>query len=178
MKFYAVRCAAPLASLKVDACCAQVHHFGAEYKAFSHREDAEAFLLSPSSSQPIKRSEQPQQHPPPLSKFGWMDPLRRAMALRLGWGLLVKRNGVEIHRDKGERYSAGSHESPKCRWEILAILKAITWCKSQRNNRNDDLLLTLRTGKLGNRSLAHQTAIYPPTHSRSRNQASRFTGSK
>lgn len=134
MKFYAVRRGRTIGIFESwDACRAQVHHFpGAEYKAFPNREEAEAFLLSRSICQPTKKK-----HAPATSSSMievWVDGScfpKGNGTLRLGWGVLVKKNGVEIHRDKGNDIPQEAMIHRNVAGEILAILKAIKWCQSQ-----------------------------------------------
>lgn len=133
MKFYAVRRGRTIGIFESwDACRAQVHHFpGAEYKAFPTREEAEAFFLSRLSREPIKNK------PAATSDSSievWVDGScfpQEDGSLRLGWGLLAKKNGVEIHRDKGNDIPQSAMNHRNVAGEILAILKAIKWCQSQ-----------------------------------------------
>lgn len=116
-----------------EACRAQVHHFpGAEYKAFPTREEAEAFVSPPKVIQPIAKRKQKKSSSRIIEI--WVDgscfPQANGL-LRLGWGLLVKNNGVEIHRDKGNDIPHTAVDHRNVAGEILAILKAIQWCKSQ-----------------------------------------------
>ena len=116
-----------------EACRAQVHHFpGAEYKAFPTREEAEAFVSPPKVIHPITKRK-PKKSSSPIIEI-WVDgscfPQANGL-LRLGWGLLVKKNGVEIHRDKGNDIPHTAVDHRNVAGEILAILKAIQWCKSQ-----------------------------------------------
>ena len=134
MKFYAVRRGRTTGIFKNwDACRAQVHHFpGAEYKAFPNREEAEAFLSSRSISQPTKKKRATTSSPSTIEI--WVDGScfpQGDGSLRLGWGLLVKKNGVEIHRDKGSDIPISAINHRYVSGEILAILKAIQWCQSQ-----------------------------------------------
>ncbi len=135
MKFYAVRRGRTIGIFENwDACRAQVHHFpGAEYKAFPNREEAEAFLSSHSSSQPLKKKR-------PVAAISssnievWVDGscfTQGDGSLRLGWGVLIKKNGEEIHRDKGNDIPQAALNHRNVAGEIFAILKAIKWCQSQ-----------------------------------------------
>lgn len=133
MKFYAVRRGRTIGIFESwDDCRAQVHHFpGAEYKAFPNREEAEVFLASRSSSQPTKKKRAATS--PSIIEV-WVDGScfpQGDGSLRLGWGLLVKKNGVEIHRDKGNDIPQTAINHRNVAGEILAILKAIKWCQSQ-----------------------------------------------
>lgn len=135
MKFYAVRRGRTTGIFESwDACRAQVHHFpGAEYKAFPNREDAEAFLLSRSSIQPIKKKRTATATSSSMIEV-WVDGScfpQGDGSLRLGWGVLVKKNGVEIHREKGNDIPQAAMNHRNVAGEILAILKAIQWCQSQ-----------------------------------------------
>lgn len=134
MKFYAVRRGRTMGIFESwDACRAQVHHFpGAEYKAFPNREEAEAFLSSRSSGQPTKKKRATATSSSIIEV--WVDGScfpQDNDSLRLGWGLLVKKNGVEIHRDKGNDIPQTAMSHRNVAGEILAILKAIKWCQSQ-----------------------------------------------
>jgi viroplasmin and RNaseH domain-containing protein len=134
MKFYAVRRGRTTGIFESwDACRAQVHHFpGAEYKAFPNRKEAEAFLSSRSISQPINKKRATTTSPSIIEI--WVDGScfpQPDGSLRLGWGLLVKKNGVEIHRDKGNDIPHAAMNHRNVAGEILAILKAIQWCQTQ-----------------------------------------------
>ncbi|MCA9499670.1 MAG: ribonuclease H family protein [Nitrospira sp.] len=135
MKFYAVRRGRTIGIFESwDACRAQVHHFpGAEYKAFPNREEAEAFLSSRSRSQPTPKKRVAAVTLPSIIEV-WVDGsciLQDDGSLRLGWGVLVKKNGVEVHRDKGNDIPQAAMNHRNVAGEILAILKAIKWCQSQ-----------------------------------------------
>ena len=128
MEFYAVRRGRMTGIFESwDACRAQVHHFpGAEYKAFPNREEAEAFLSSRLISQPIKKKKRVTTSPSIIEI--WVDGScfpQGDGSLRLGWGLLVKKNGVEIHRDKGNDIRQAAMNHRNVAGEILAIIKAI-----------------------------------------------------
>ncbi|WNM61632.1 ribonuclease H family protein [Candidatus Nitrospira neomarina] len=134
MKFYAVRRGRTIGIFESwDACRAQVHHFpGAEYKAFPNREEAEAFLSSRSIRQPTKKNQATATSSSMIEV--WVDGScfpKDDGTLRLGWGVLVKKNGVEIHRDKGNDIPQEAMIHRNVAGEILAILKAIKWCQSQ-----------------------------------------------
>ena len=134
MKFYGVRRGRLTGIFESwEACRAQVHHFpGAEYKAFPTREEAEAFVSHHKVIHPITKRK-PKKPASPIIEI-WVDgscfPQTKG-SLRLGWGLLVKENGVEIHRDKGNDIPQTAVEHRNVAGEILAILKAIHWCQSQ-----------------------------------------------
>jgi ribonuclease H-related protein len=134
MKFYGVRRGRMTGIFESwEACRAQVHHFpGAEYKAFPTREEAEAFVSPHKVNHPITKKK-PQKPSSPIIEI-WVDGSCFPQAngsLRLGWGLLVKKNGVEIHRDKGNDIPHAAVEHRNVAGEILAILNAIQWCQSQ-----------------------------------------------
>ncbi|MEO6202401.1 MAG: ribonuclease H family protein [Nitrospirales bacterium] len=135
MKFYAVRRGRTIGIFESwDACRAQVHHFpGAEYKAFPTREEAESFLSFRLSSEPIKKKPVAAATSASIIEV-WVDGScfpQDDGSLRLGWGLLAKKNGVEIHRDKGNDIPQSAMNHRNVAGEILAILKAIRWCQSQ-----------------------------------------------
>ena len=134
MKFYGVRRGRMTGIFESwEACRAQVHHFaGAEYKAFSTREEAEAFV-SPSKVNQVTTKKKSKKVSSRIIEI-WVDGSCFPQAngsLQLGWGLLVKKEGVEIHRDKGNDipHTAVGHRNVA--GEILGILKAIQWCQSQ-----------------------------------------------
>ncbi len=134
MKFYGVRRGRMTGIFESwEACRAQVHHFpGAEYKAFPTREEAEAFVSPHKVNHPITRKKPPKPSSPIIEI--WVDGSCFPQAngsLRLGWGFLVKKNGVEIHRDKGNNIPHAAVEHRNVAGEILAILNAIQWCQSQ-----------------------------------------------
>jgi ribonuclease H-related protein len=134
MKFYGVRRGRKTGIFENwETCRAQVHHFpGAEYKAFPTREEAEAFVSLPevgqlSTKKPSEKSDSP------IIEV-WVDGSCFPQAngsLRVGWGLLVKKNGIEVHRDKGKDIPDAAIDHRNVAGEILGILKAIQWCQSQ-----------------------------------------------
>lgn len=132
MKFYGVRRGRITGIFESwEACRAQVHHFpGAEYKAFPTRKEAEAFISKvPQSAAPEIAST-----PSSPNIEIWVDGSCFPQAdgtLRLGWGLLVKKNGIEIYRDKGKDIPQAAVNYRNVAGEILAILKAIQWCQIQ-----------------------------------------------
>ena len=130
MKFYAVRKGrAPGIYTKWEDCRNQIYQFsGAEYKSFQSRQEAEAFM---DGVRPGPQTS-PAAQPAKTSVEIWVDgscmpgPEER---LRLGWGLLVKRNGKEIHRDFGDDIPSEASEHRNVAGEILGILKALEWCQ-------------------------------------------------
>jgi ribonuclease HI len=134
MKFYGVRKGRMTGIFENwEACRAQVYHFpGAVYKGFSTREEAEAFLSPSQTSQsaPTGKSQKPTSSIIEIWVDGSCFPQANG-SLRLGWGLLVKKNGQEIHRDKGNDIPRTAIVHRNVAGEILAILKAIQWCQSQ-----------------------------------------------
>ena len=115
-----------------EACRAQVFQFpGAEFKAFPTREEAEAFVSSHTIKPPTTKRK-PKKSSSPRIEI-WVDGSCFPQAngsLRLGWGLLIKKNGVEIHRDKGNDIPQAAVDHRNVAGEILAILKALQWCQS------------------------------------------------
>lgn len=134
MRFYGVRRGRKIGIFESwEACRAQVHRFpGAEYKAFSTREEAEVFISSPT-----KHASTAQHHTTtssPTCYEIWVDGSCFPQAdgsLRLGWGFLVKKNGIEIYRDKGNDIPQVAVEHRNVAGEIVAILKALQWCQAQ-----------------------------------------------
>ncbi len=134
MKFYGVRRGRIKGIFESwEACREQVYHFpGAEYKAFPTRKEAEAFISSPQVSQSV--SHRVQSSASVTNIEIWVDGScfpERDGSLRLGWGFLVKKDGREIHRDKGNDIPQAAVDHRNVAGEILAILKAIQWCQSQ-----------------------------------------------
>lgn len=134
MKFYGVRKGRMTGIFENWAACrAQVYQFpGAIYKGFSTRVEAEAFLSPSKTSQPTTKGKSKKSLSPLIEI--WVDGSCFPQAngsLRLGWGLLVKKNGKEIHRDKGNDIPQAAIAHRNVAGEILAILKAIQWCQSQ-----------------------------------------------
>jgi ribonuclease HI len=137
MKFYGVRRGRSTGVFESwEACRQQVFKFpDAEYKAFPTWEEASAFATCTAAN--IDNLSKPSQDSPAISPSRvaiWVDGSCFPQAngsLRLGWGLLVKKNGVEIYRDKGNDIPQEAVEHRNVAGEILAILKAIQWCKSQ-----------------------------------------------
>lgn len=132
MKFYAVRHGrSPGIYTSWEECRNQVYRYpGAEYKAFSTREDAEAFLRS---SQPESKTH-PSSKPASTPIQIWVDGsclTHSDGTLRLGWGLLVKKDGKEIHRAFGNEIPAEALEHRNVAGEIFAVRKALEWCRQE-----------------------------------------------
>ncbi len=137
MKYYAVRRGRQegIYTSWVD-CKAQVHGYpGAQYKAFSTKEGAEAYLANPDHSQA--------QPPPPIAtpeSFAdtdspiqiWVDGACLPEAdgtLHIGWAFLVYVNGQEIYRTSGSDIPVDAYRHRNVAGEIMAILKAVAWCQ-------------------------------------------------
>ena len=95
-------------------------------------EEAKEFVLSSESSlpHPTKRAKRS----PSSTIEIWVDGScipQSDGSLRLGWGLLVKENGKEIHRDKGHDIPQYAVVHRNVAGEILGILKALKWCQAQ-----------------------------------------------
>ena len=134
MKFYAVRRDRTTGVFESwDACRKQVFKFpGAAYKAFSTREEAFSFLL------PAKKTLNKTTEKSELSSDSqiaiWVDGScfpQEDGSLRIGWGLLVKQDGEEVYRAKGNDIPPEAHRHRNVAGEILGILKAVEWCQTE-----------------------------------------------
>ncbi len=130
MKYYAVRKGrSPGIYSNWEDCRNQIYQFsGAEYKSFQSRQEAEDFIRG---AQHTPQSLPPSQPGKPEIEI-WVDGScipSSGEDLLLGWGLLVKRNGQEIHRDFGNDIPSEASEHRNVAGEILGILKALEWCK-------------------------------------------------
>ncbi len=135
MKFYGVRRGRTQGVFdNWEACRKQVHQFpNAEFQAFKTRAEAEAFAFNPPSQSPI-----PNPFLPPNTQEGthiWVDGSclpQSDGSLRLGWGLLIHQDGVEIYRAAGNDIPLEAIEHRNVAGEIMAILKALEWCQRNR----------------------------------------------
>jgi len=134
MKFYAVQQGhVPGVYLTWNACEAQVKGYpGAKFKSFRTREEAEAFVKGTAGSGAIPASSDSQ---PDLSLVHiWVDGsciTSEEGSLRLGWAYLVLQEGKEIHRASGNEIPPEAHRHRNVAGEIMAVLKAVTWCQEQ-----------------------------------------------
>ncbi len=132
MKFYGVRRGRITGVFdNWDACRKQVYKFPeAEYKAFPTREEALAFISRPAVSRP---------NPKPLSDGSsvslaeiWVDGSclpQKDGSLKIGWGLLVKQDGQEVFRAKGNDIPTEAVVHRNVAGEIFGILKSLEWCQ-------------------------------------------------
>lgn len=140
MKFYAVRRGRQVGVYSNwKACREQVNGYpGAQYKAFSNREEAEAFIHSPEllQSTPPRFLNQPEPHKAKDHHVNiWVDGacIKQSDGTRLlGWAFLVQANHEELHRDRGHDIPAEAHQHWNVAGEIMAVLKAVSWCLSQQ----------------------------------------------
>jgi len=134
MKFYAVRRGRTTGVFESwDACRKQVFKFpGAEYKAFSTREEAFSFL-SPAEKPLNKTTEISELSSDPQVAI-WVDGScfpQEDGSLRIGWGLLVKQDGKEVYRAKGNDIPPEAHRHRNVAGEIFGILKALEWSQAK-----------------------------------------------
>ena len=134
MKYYAVRRGRTIGVFDSwDACRKQVFKFpGAEYKAFPTRDEALTFLSSATTT--LKKTKKLPETTPDSSTEIWVDGscfLQRDGSLRIGWGLLVKQNGEEVYRAKGNDIPPEATNHRNVAGEIFGILKALEWCQTQ-----------------------------------------------
>ena len=135
MKYYAVRRGRTTGVFDSwDACRKQVFKFpGAEYKAFPTRDQALAFVTpaSPIPKKPKKNSENSSDFTTAI----WVDGscfTQTNGSLRIGWGLLVKQDGKEVYRAKGNDIPIEAIEHRNVAGEIFGVLKSLEWCQAQR----------------------------------------------
>ena len=134
MKFYAVRRGRSTGVFESwDACRKQVHKFpGAEYKAFPTREEAFSFLSR--AEKPLNKTKETSALSSDSQIAIWVDGSCFPQAdgsLRIGWGLLVKRDNEEVYRAKGNDIPPEAHRHRNVAGEIFGILKALEWCQAQ-----------------------------------------------
>ena len=134
MKFYAVRRGRSTGVFDSwDACRKQVHKFpGAEYKAFSTREEAFSFLSR--AEKPLNKTKETSALSSDSQIAIWVDGSCFPQAdgsLRIGWGLLVKQDNEEVYRAKGNDIPPEAHRHRNVAGEIFGILKALEWCQAQ-----------------------------------------------
>ena len=134
MKFYAVRRGRTTGVFDSwDACRKQVYKFpGAEYKAFSTKEEAYSFLSL--AENPLNKTTETSELSSDSQITIWVDGScfpQGDGSLRIGWGLLVKQDGEEVYRAKGNDIPPEAHRHRNVAGEILGILKALEWCQAQ-----------------------------------------------
>ena len=134
MKFYGVRRGRTTGVFDTwEACRKQVYKFpGAEYKAFPTREEAFAFA-SPTAST-TKKNKKTSNVSSDSPTAIWVDGScfpQSDGSLRIGWGLLVKQDGIEVFRAKGNDIPPEAVNHRNVAGEIVAILKALEWCQVQ-----------------------------------------------
>jgi len=134
MKFYGVRRGRTTGVFDSwDACRKQVFKFpGAEYKAFPTREEAASFL-SP-AEKPLNKTTETSELSSDSQIAIWVDGScfpQEDGSLRIGWGLLVKQDGEEVHRAKGNDIPPEAVAHRNVAGEIFGILKALEWCQAQ-----------------------------------------------
>jgi ribonuclease HI len=52
-------------------------------------------------------------------------------SLLIGWAYLIIDKGKEIHREAGNEIPEGAQQHRNVAGEIVAVLKAVSWCQSQ-----------------------------------------------
>ena len=134
MKFYAVQQGhTPGVYLTWSACEAQVKGYpGAKFKSFPTREGAEAFVRK--DLKPTSASSSPDPKEDPSLVHIWVDGscmANKEGLLQLGWAYLIVRENQEIHRANGNDIPLEAHRHRNVAGEIMAVLKAIAWCKEQ-----------------------------------------------
>jgi len=134
MKFYAVRRGRSTGVFDSwDACRKQVHKFpGAEYKAFPTREEAFSFLSR--AEKPLDKTTETSALSSDSTTSIWVDGScfpQSDGSLRIGWGVLVKQDGEEVYRAKGNDIPPEAHRHRNVAGEIFGILKALEWCQAQ-----------------------------------------------
>ena len=132
MKFYGVRRGRTTGVFDSwEACREQVYKFpGAEYKAFPTREEAAAFV-SPSHPSPENVKKKSDVSSEVITAI-WVDGSCYPQSngtLQIGWGLLIKQDGVEVYRAKGNDIPPEAIEHRNVAGEIFGILKALEWCQ-------------------------------------------------
>lgn len=129
MKFYGVRRGRTTGVFSSwDACRKQIFKFPcAEYKAFPTREEATAYASG---------TEKTLINTTTLSSDStiaiWVDGScfpQNDGSLRVGWGLLVKKDGEEVYRAKGNDIPVEALKHRNVAGEIVGILKALQWCQ-------------------------------------------------
>lgn len=139
MKFYAVRRGRQVGIYTSWAACkAQVHGYpDAQFKAFSTKEGAEAYLAAPELSETPSLPQIIGPRPTtgtPSSIHVWVDGACIPEAngtLHIGWAFLVYVNGQELHRDSGSDIPADAYQHRNVAGEIMAIRKAVAWCQEK-----------------------------------------------
>jgi viroplasmin and RNaseH domain-containing protein len=134
MKFYGVRRGRTTGVFDSwDACRKQVYKFpAAEYKSFPTRAEALAFV-SPSSPT-LKKAKQKSNASSDSTTSIWVDGScfpQGDGSLHIGWGLLVKQDGEEVFRAKGNDIPPEAVAHRNVAGEIFGILKALEWCQAK-----------------------------------------------
>ena len=134
MKFYGVRRGRTTGVFdNWEACRKQVDKFpDAEYKSFSTREEAMAYISpsTPRRNNSKRESDSFSASTPAIWVDGSCFPQSNGTLL-IGWGLLVKQDGKEIYRAKGHDIPSEAVDHRNVAGEIVGILKALEWCQEK-----------------------------------------------
>lgn len=131
MKFYGVRRGRTTGVFTSwDACRKQVIKFPcAEYKSFMTKKEASAYV-----SGAVTIMDHTTTGASNSAIAIWVDgscfPQRNG-SLLIGWGLLVKKDGKEVYRAKGNDIPAEALKHRNVAGEIFGILKSLQWCQAQ-----------------------------------------------
>ena len=140
MKYYAVRHGRQNGVyLSWEACRAQVEGYaGAQYKSFSNRGDAESYVFLPIPSPkkyPSSIRQSLNNNPDlPSGIQIWVDGAcieQPNGELRIGWAYVILESGKEIQRSNGNDIPENSRPYRNVAGEIMAVLKAVSWCQEQ-----------------------------------------------
>lgn len=139
MKFYAVKIGRqPGVYPTWEACKVQVEGFpGARYKSFQTKKDAEGFAFGSLTTmpKPSKRASTKGA----LSKGAslihiWVDGAclqHAADGMRFGWAYVILKGDQEVHRASGSDIPEDARQHRNVAGEIVAVLKALSWCQDQ-----------------------------------------------
>lgn len=135
MKFYGVRRGRITGVFdNWNACREQVFQFpNAEYKSFSTWEEAQQFVKS---GQTRHAKTTIKTNPIINSTIDvWVDGAcfpQDNGSMRIGWGVLITKEGEEVFRDKGNDIPPEAWVHRNVAGEIWAILKALEWCQNNQ----------------------------------------------
>ena len=131
MKFYGVRRGrASGVFTSWDACQKQIIKFPcAEYKSFPTRKEAADYVSG--SEKTLPHTTNTSSNP---TIAIWVDGScfpQKDGSLRVGWGLLVKKDGKEVYRARGNDIPVEALKHRNVAGEIFGILKSLEWCQAQ-----------------------------------------------
>ena len=137
MKFYAVRVGrTPGIYSTWESCAIQVKGYPGEvYKSFKTREEAQIFMDNVLGELESSNKKVPSSKSSSKAVEIWVDGScihnGGGDDMQLGWAYLIRKEGQELHRAKGNDIPSEALQHRNVAGEIQAVLKALDWCGAQ-----------------------------------------------